>query len=80
MRKSRDDTINIQVIKELAKIRNNSGISKKALSEMTGLSRRGIQLIEEGQRNPTLLSLLKISHALNTELGQVISKIECSVE
>jgi transcriptional regulator with XRE-family HTH domain len=62
------------VVKELANIRNANKLSKNALSEMTGLSRRSIQFIEEGKRSPTLLSLLKIAHAMDLDLGKIITK------
>ena len=80
MRKRREDTINSKVIKELVRIRKSAGVSKKALSELTGLSRRGIQLIEEEQRNPTLLSLLKLAQALNVDLGAVIVEAESGAD
>ena len=76
MAQNREERINSNVIKELAKIRKELGISKKSLSEESGLSRRGIQLIEEEQRNPTMLSLLKMAHALNRELGSIIATVE----
>ena len=79
MRKRREDTINSKVIKELVRIRKSAGVSKKALSELTGLSRRGIQLIEEEQRNPTLLSLLKLAQALNVDLGAIILAVESEI-
>ena len=67
------------VIKQLAEIRERDQISKNALSEISGLSRRSIQLIEEEKRSPTLMSLLKIAHGMNSDLGQIISEAEAII-
>ena len=42
---------------------------------MTGLSRSGIRHLEDGETNPTLYSLLKISKALNVKIGRLIGSI-----
>lgn len=62
------------VIKELSGERKNQGISHEKLAEMCGLHRTSIGLIEARKREPTLLTLLKISDALNFDLGKIISK------
>lgn len=54
------------IIKERRKV---LGLSEKALSDLSGISRSTIQRIENGSIDVTLNSLLKIMKALGLELA-----------
>jgi len=59
-------------------IRCQKGLSQDELSEKTGLDRTFISQIENGQRNPSLSTILKISEGLNIKPSALISKFEIS--
>jgi transcriptional regulator with XRE-family HTH domain len=44
------------------------------VAERSGLSRQMISYIEQGMRNPTLDTLLRITIALNIDLSKLIKK------
>lgn len=58
--------------KRVKTIREVRAISQTKLSEMTGIVREQISRIENGQINPTLETIGKISIALNTPLSQLM--------
>ncbi|MDT8357460.1 MAG: helix-turn-helix transcriptional regulator [Methanomicrobiaceae archaeon] len=51
-------------------------ISQEKLSKLTGLDRTFISLIENGKRNPTLSTILKISSALKISPSELFLKFE----
>jgi transcriptional regulator with XRE-family HTH domain len=51
-------------------------ISQEKLSKLTGLDRTFISLIENGKRNPTLATILKISAALEISPSELFQKCE----
>lgn len=52
-------------------IRKNKSISQEELSDWAGLDRSCIERIERGERNATLLNLLRIARALDRELAEL---------
>ena len=58
------------------KIRLENKISQEKLAEICGLHRTYIGGIERGERNVSLLNLLKISHGLNIPLHRLIDGID----
>jgi len=54
-------------------------ISQEKLSKLTGLDRTFISLIENGKRNPTLATILKISAALEISPSEIFLKFESQV-
>ena len=46
----------------------------KRLAEMAGLSQQMVSYVERGMRMPTLDTLLRLTSALEVELGQAINK------
>jgi transcriptional regulator with XRE-family HTH domain len=64
------------VIKRLCEIRKERGYSHDTVAKKAGLHRSTISLIETRKREATLLTLIKISHALECDLGTVILKVE----
>ncbi len=51
-------------------------ISQEKLSKITGLDRTFISLIENGKRNPTFTTILKISSALGISPSELFLKFE----
>lgn len=61
-------------------IREQAGISQSKLSELTGVVREQISRIENGQINPTLETIYKLSNALDTEMSVLFDfKIEKNI-
>lgn len=60
----------------LRSLRKSKGLSQEALGLTCGLSQTYVSEIENGQRNPSLLSLLAISHALDMTLPQLLDGIQ----
>lgn len=65
-----------RVVRELIAARKKQKLSHEMIAEKTGLHRTTIGVIEAGKRQPTLLTCLKISHALGVDLGKIISKAD----
>lgn len=53
--------------------RNLAGLSQEALADAAGIDRSHMGKIERGERNVTLLNVLKISKALNTKASVILS-------
>jgi transcriptional regulator with XRE-family HTH domain len=51
-------------------------ISQEKLAKLTGLDRTFISLIENGKRNPTFTTILKICSALDIEPSELFSIYE----
>lgn len=56
-----------QIGETIRKRREILGLLQPQLSEISGVSKRTIQLIENGKANPSLETLLKISEVLGME-------------
>jgi len=56
--------------------RKQQRLSQKALAAKTGLSSTYIGEIEQGRRNPTALSLLRIAEALHMSAGLLLQPLE----
>jgi len=66
---------------KLKQVRDRQGVSQRRLAQRAGVSFRALQMIEAGQTDPRLSSLVKISSALgvpgpaiSAELGRVIAE------
>lgn len=69
-----------QVAKALAKARKQRGLSMNRLAEMTGLSLTIVSYVERGLRNPTLDTLLRLTGALEVDLGSLIQEASRAVK
>jgi len=65
-------SINIRVGKNIRKIRENRGLSQEALSDLAGVHRTYIGMVERAERNITLVSLEKISKALRVSMKDLL--------
>lgn len=59
--------------RHLHNLRHRKGLSQERLSELAGLHRTYLSSLERGERNPTLITLLKISKALKITLPELIN-------
>jgi len=62
------------VARLLREERERRQISMTALAERAGLSRTMIRFVEREVRNPTLETLLRMTNALEIDLGELIQK------
>lgn len=51
--------------------RERKGLTIKQVAEISGLSDRGLEMIELGDSDPKLSSVLNIAYALDIDLGEV---------
>jgi transcriptional regulator with XRE-family HTH domain len=65
-------SINIRVGKNIRKARENRGLSQEALSDLAGVHRTYIGMVERAERNITLVSLEKISKALKVSMKDLL--------
>jgi len=63
----------IQLGKNIRNFREKKGVSQEELAHEAGLDRTYIGGAERGERNLTLLSLMKVSTALSIELPELVS-------
>lgn len=62
------------ICKALREARITRGLSQARLAELAGISRTGLRHIEAQASSPTLASLLRISSALEVDLGKFLSE------
>jgi transcriptional regulator with XRE-family HTH domain len=63
----------------LRNFRLNNKLSRKKLSEITGVSSGYIEEIENGKKKPTIEILLKISSSFNITVSELIGETEPSL-
>jgi transcriptional regulator with XRE-family HTH domain len=63
-----------EVARLLRETREKRRISKNALAQLSGISRRMIGFVERGERNPTLDTLLRLTDAMGVDLEALIKK------
>lgn len=65
-----------QLVRALKENREQKGISKYRLAQISGLDKTGIGRIEEGDQNPTLYSLLKMAQAQEVKIVDLLEGLE----
>ena len=60
----------------VAKRRQNRGLSRAALAELSGLHQTYVGLLERGERSPNLDTAKAIANALGVSLGKMITEAE----
>jgi len=60
----------------IRKIRESKGLSQEKLAEISNLHRTYIGSIERGERNPSILSLQKISEAMQCNISEFFKGIK----
>lgn len=53
--------------------RERAGLSQEAMAEKCGVHRTYYSAVERGERNVTVLTLLRISHGLETDVGDLVA-------
>ncbi len=78
MQKSDQKTLLIcqSLAKLLAEKRNSQGMSLNKLEAASGLSRQMIALVERGERNPSVESLIRLAIALETSASALLLEAE----
>ena len=59
-------------------LRSRSGVTRKTLSKMTGVSERHLANLETGEGNASILVLLQVATALNSSLAEVTGDLTTS--
>ena len=59
-------------------LRSRSGVTRKTLSTMTGVSERHLANLETGEGNASILVLLQVATALNSSLAEVTGDLTAS--
>ena len=60
----------------MRKYRHAVGISQEALADLAGIHRTYVGDVERGERNLSLLNMVRLSSALGVRLSQVILEME----
>jgi len=60
----------------LRRIRKQRGMSQEALGFESGYHRTYISMLERGQMNPSLRTMLSIAAALHTPAAQIVGDVE----
>ncbi|MFM7457314.1 MAG: helix-turn-helix domain-containing protein [bacterium] len=66
-----------QVLKEL---RSGNNLSQEKLSEITGLDRTYISMLERGIRQPSLSTLSQIADAFKIKTSELIKMLEIKID
>lgn len=64
----------LHVARLLREERQRQDLSMNMLAERTGLSRQMVSYVEQGERNPTLDTLLRLTAALGVTLEAVVTQ------
>jgi transcriptional regulator with XRE-family HTH domain len=73
------EAITANVIRLLREEREKRGLSMNVVAQRAGLSHSIVSLIERDLRNPTLDTLLRITDAIEIDLGQIITQAKNEV-
>lgn len=58
--------------KKIANLRIDKGFTQNELADLIDIERSNLARVEAGNTNPTYLTLLKISKALNVTLSELV--------
>lgn len=61
---------------EIRRLRSERGLSQEAFADTCGLDRTYIGGVERGERNISLINLLKVSQALEIPLSEILSCLD----
>jgi len=75
-----NQNIKLEIGTRISAIRNRKTFTQKKLSEITGINEKYISRLENGQENPTLDTLLKISPALGISLEDLFKGVQVNYE
>jgi transcriptional regulator with XRE-family HTH domain len=62
--------------KRVRELRTKAGLTQERLAELTGLHRTYIGSVERGERNVSLLNLIRIARALKSRVSILVDGID----
>lgn len=62
--------------KRVRELRAKAGLTQERLAELTGLHRTYIGSVERGERNVSLLNLIRIAHSLKSRVSILVDGID----
>jgi transcriptional regulator with XRE-family HTH domain len=62
--------------KAVRKFRNAAGISQEALADLAGIHRTYVGDVERGERNISLLNMVRLASALGVRLSQIVLEMD----
>jgi transcriptional regulator with XRE-family HTH domain len=62
--------------RNVRRIRQEKGLTQEQLAEISGFSQQYISGLEQGQRNPTIVSLYELATALDVSHMELVSPTE----
>lgn len=71
MIKQSDKKILTQFGLQIRQLRQDKSVSQEELADMAGVHRTYIGMIERGEKNVTMVTLLRLSEALNVPIDQL---------
>lgn len=71
-----NNLIQIKFGETLKLLRTEKGISQEKLAELSGLHRTYISDIERGERNVSLVNIVRIAEGLEVEIADLFKEIE----
>ena len=74
--KSPEEKIVRALVERFKTLRCERGLSHNKLALLAGITRPAISQIEGGKRIPTIIVCLKIAHALDQKLGDIVAQCE----
>lgn len=70
-KKTENQTL-VEFGKKIQQLRKSKNISQEDLADMVSNHRTYIGMIERGERNPTLTTIVKIAQVLKVEVGDLL--------
>lgn len=65
----------IRIGSQIRSLRHKKGISQEELADIAGVHRTYIGMVERGEKNITILTIIKISKALNVPVSHLIGDV-----
>lgn len=59
----------------IAALRRDRGLTQTALSQSSGVTRPYLNRLEAGHRNPTVVLLVRLAHALDTSVQELVAGV-----
>ncbi|MQR00664.1 helix-turn-helix domain-containing protein [Glaciimonas soli] len=73
----RDDSKELEALGlAIRAVRKEQGLSQEALADQAGIDRSHMGRIERGERNVTILNVLRVSNALSFKLSELFKRAE----
>ena len=76
MKNKNNQSPTVKFGKRIKKLRNARSISQEKLAELASVHRTYIGMIERGEKNITMLSMLKLANALEITLSDLFEDFE----